>query len=57
MTSSGRDREKKKKNDTKEVITFTKNPPANMKVMTVTEASVVAFLTSTRLAPIASPRP
>lgn len=38
-------------------ITFTKNPPANMKVITVTEARVVAFFMSISVAPIASPSP
>uniref|UniRef100_A0A0A9HU76 Uncharacterized protein n=1 Tax=Arundo donax TaxID=35708 RepID=A0A0A9HU76_ARUDO len=36
---------------------FTKKPPASMNVMTVTEARVVAFLISNRLAPIANPSP
>jgi hypothetical protein len=37
--------------------TFTKNPPANIKVITVTEARVVAFFISKSVAPIAKPRP
>jgi hypothetical protein len=39
------------------VLTFTKKPPASMNVMTVTEARVVAFLMSNRVAPIANPSP
>lgn len=39
------------------MLTFTKNPPASMKVMTVTEARVVALFRSMSVAPIASPRP
>lgn len=38
-------------------LTFTKKPPASMKVITVTEARVVAFLISSREAPIANPSP
>lgn len=38
-------------------LTFTKKPPASMKVMTVTEARVVAFLISSREAPITNPSP
>lgn len=38
-------------------FTCTKNPPASMKVMTVTEAKVVALFKSISVAPIASPRP
>lgn len=43
--------------NTKVYLTFTKNPPANMNVMTVTEASVVALFRSINVAPIASPSP
>lgn len=39
------------------MLTFTKNPPVNIKVITVTEARVVAFFISKRVAPIANPRP
>lgn len=39
------------------MLTATKNPPANIKVITVTEARVVAFFISKRVAPIAKPRP
>ena len=39
------------------VLTFTKYPPANMKVITVTEAKVVALFKSISVAPIASPSP
>lgn len=39
------------------IPTFTKYPPANMKVITVTEASVVAFFKSINVAPIANPSP
>lgn len=39
------------------INTFTKNPPANMKVITVTEARVVALFTSMSVAPMASPSP
>lgn len=45
----------KKKNSIK--FTFTKKPPASMKVITVTEAKVVALFKSISVAPIASPRP
>jgi len=38
-------------------FTFTKKPPANIKVMTVTEAKVVALFKSISVAPIASPSP
>jgi len=38
-------------------FTFTKKPPANIKVMTVTEAKVVALFRSISVAPIASPSP
>jgi len=38
-------------------FTFTKYPPASMKVITVTEARVVALFKSIRVAPIASPSP
>ena len=38
-------------------LTFTKKPPASMNVMTVTEARVVAFLISSRVAPITNPSP
>lgn len=39
------------------LLTLTKYPPASMKVMTVTEAKVVAFFMSINVAPIASPSP
>ena len=39
------------------MLTFTKNPPASMKVITVTEARVVALFKSINVAPIASPSP
>lgn len=38
-------------------LTWIKNPPDNIKVITTTDASVVAFFTSINAAPIASPRP
>lgn len=38
-------------------FTFTKKPPASMKVITVTEAKVVALFKSISVAPIASPSP
>lgn len=39
------------------MLTLTKYPPANMKVITVTEARVVAFFKSISAAPIANPSP
>lgn len=39
------------------MLTCTKNPPASMKVITVTEARVVALFKSINVAPIASPSP
>lgn len=40
-----------------DLLTLTKYPPASMKVMTVTEAKVVALFMSINVAPIASPSP
>lgn len=39
------------------MLTPTKYPPANMNVITVTEAKVVAFFKSISVAPIANPSP
>lgn len=39
------------------LLTWIKNPPDSMKVITVTDANVVAFFTSMNAAPIISPRP
>lgn len=39
------------------MLTATKKPPANMKVITVIDATVVAFFKSIRIAPTACPNP
>lgn len=48
---------KKQRKSRNRGLALTKNPPASMNVMTVTEAKVVAFFKSIKTAPIASPSP